>query len=147
MGVDNHILSPEAHLRLRRSPHAIAGSFNSQMTGGLLNSTDLIPSPILKHIAIQLGGEVWTPVVASIRALYRNRRRTLFDHQAAAMQVIGFEHFTGSAQPHLVSMLRKGAADCFDLEGPIEHARVWLYEHRFVVLTSRTLRSLAGRCA
>ena len=41
----------------------------------------MIPEPVLKHLGRELG--IAVPRLASIRGLYR-RRRTLFEHQAAA---------------------------------------------------------------
>lgn len=114
-----------------------------KMTGGLLNSTDLIPSAVLGYVGGQLHAGYAPPLIASIRALYRRRRRTLFDHQQASMQVMGFEHFPANAKPHLISLLRKEAVDCFDLNELIARARVWIYEHRFVLPTTRNPRSLA----
>jgi hypothetical protein len=53
-----------------------------KMTGGTLNSVEIIPTGVLEHLGRQLGCA--PPRIASIRALYR-RRRTLFEHQAAAL--------------------------------------------------------------
>jgi uncharacterized protein DUF4158 len=57
-----------------------------KMTGGTLNSVEIIPAGVLEHLGRQLGCA--PPRIASIRALYR-RRRTLFDHQAAALSALG----------------------------------------------------------
>jgi hypothetical protein len=52
-----------------------------KMTGGTLNSVELIPPEILDHLGRQL--DCVPPRIASIRAFYRRRRRTLFEHRAA----------------------------------------------------------------
>jgi len=136
-----------AAVRKRRGPNnqlAVALQVGFlKMTGGLLNSTDLIPSAVLEHVGGQLHAGPAMPFIASIRALYRKRQRTLFDHQQAAMQVMGFEYFSANAKPHLISLLRKEAVDCFDLNELIARARAWVHEHQFVLPTTRNLRSLA----
>ena len=114
-----------------------------KMTGGLLNSSDLVPSDVLEQISSQLRAGAKPPQIASIRALYRKRRRTLFDHQQFAMQVLGFDYLHTKAKPHLISFLRREAVDCFDLSELSARAKVWIYEHRFVLPTARNLRSLA----
>src|SRR5512134_3430631 len=55
-----------------------------KMTGGTLNSVEIIPAAVLDHLGHQLACP--PPRIASIRAFYR--RRTLFDHQAAAIRVL-----------------------------------------------------------
>ena len=57
-----------------------------KMTGGTLNSVEIIPTGVLEHLGRQL--RCAPPRIASIRALYR-RRRTLFEHQAAALHALG----------------------------------------------------------
>jgi hypothetical protein len=62
-----------------------------RLTGALLNSVEMIPPPVLAHLGTELG--IAPPRLASIRALYR-RRRTLFEHQAAAKQALGLNDLT-----------------------------------------------------
>ena len=57
-----------------------------RMTGMALNLVEMIPSAVLAHVADQLAQT--PPQLTSIRALYR-RRRTLYDHQEAARQILG----------------------------------------------------------
>ena len=52
-----------------------------KMTGRSLNSVELVPPDVLSHLGRVI--ECEPPRIASIRAFYR-RRRTLFEHQAAA---------------------------------------------------------------
>jgi hypothetical protein len=75
-----------------------------KMTGAPLNSVQLIPVEILDHLGRQLGVGVGTPRIASVRALYR-RRRTLFDHQQAALDFLGFRYLSEQAEPTLVAFL------------------------------------------
>lgn len=81
-----------------------------KMTGTPLNSVQLIPAAVMDHAARQIGSGEGTPLIASIRALYR-RRRTLFDHQQAALDVLGFRHLHEHAEPGLIASVRHAAAD------------------------------------
>ena len=84
-----------------------------RMTGAPLNSVQLVPAAVLALLGRQLGIGPGTPRVASLRALYQ-RRRTLFDHQQAALEVIGFRALPDQAMPGLI---RQGAAaEAFELE-------------------------------
>jgi hypothetical protein len=60
-----------------------------RMAGRTLNSFQILPVAVLKHLGAQLrlARRAWR--LASIRALYR-RQRTLFDHQRIAMEVLRF---------------------------------------------------------
>jgi len=49
-----------------------------KMTGNTLNSVERIPAAILAHLGQQL--DCVPPRIASIRAFYGRRRRTLFEH-------------------------------------------------------------------
>ena len=113
-----------------------------KMTGTLLNSVQLIPVAALDHLGHQVGSGEGTPRITSIRALYR-RRRTLFDHQQAALSVLGFHYLHEQVMPGLISALRRAAADTFEVDALVGSARVWLFEHRYVMPPSRRLRQLA----
>jgi hypothetical protein len=113
-----------------------------KMTGTPLNSVQLIPGAVLDHLGPQLESDEGTPRIASIRALYR-RRRTLFDHQQAALKVLGFRYLHEQAEPGLIASLRRAAADTFESNALVISARVWLFEHRYVIPPPRRLRWLA----
>jgi hypothetical protein len=91
-----------------------------KLTGGTLNSVEIIPTAVLGHLGRQLGCA--PPRIASIRALYR-RRRTLFDHQA---------------------YLRREAAAVFDNVELMTRSRSWLVDHDYLVLRERDIRRLVG---
>jgi hypothetical protein len=63
-----------------------------KMTGGTLNSVELIPPEILDHLGRQL--DCVPPRIASIRAFYRRRRRTLFEHHASALRLLDRSELT-----------------------------------------------------
>ena len=75
-----------------------------KMTGTPLNSAQLILGAVLDHLGLKLESDEGTPRIASIRALYR-RRRTLFDHQQAALKVLGFRYLHEQAEPGLIASL------------------------------------------
>jgi hypothetical protein len=68
----------------------------------------------------------------------------LFDHQQAAMGVLGFRHLNEQAESGLIAALRREAADTFEVEALVSSSRTWLYEHRYVILPLRRLRQLAA---
>ena len=113
-----------------------------KMTGTPLNSVQVIPAVVLDHLGHQLRTGESTPQIASIRALYR-RRRTLFDHQQAALKVLGFRHLHEQVEPGLIASLRRVAAETFEVDALVASALVWLFEHRYVIPPSRRLRRLA----
>jgi hypothetical protein len=109
-----------------------------RMTGTTLNSVDLIPPAILDHLGRQLGCA--PPRIASIRAFYRRRRRTLFEHHAAAQRLLGRGELTPHAERGLVAYLRREAAVSFDHAALMASARVWLVEHHYLLLRERDIR-------
>lgn len=112
-----------------------------KLTGGTLNSVEIIPAGVLEHLGRQLGCA--PPRIASIRALYR-RRRTLFDHQAAALQALGRREPSDHAERGLVAYLRREAAAVFDQAELMARARSWLVDHDYLLRRERDLRRLVG---
>jgi Domain of unknown function (DUF4158) len=112
-----------------------------KMTGGTLNSVEIIPTGVLEHLGRQLGCA--PPRIASIRALYR-RRRTLFDHQAAALHTLGRTEPSEHAERGLVAYLRREAAAVFDNVELMARSRSWLVDHDYLVLREREIRRLVG---
>jgi hypothetical protein len=112
-----------------------------KMTGGTLNSVEIIPTGVLEHLGRQLGCA--PPRIASIRALYR-RRRTLFDHQAAALHTLGRTEPSEHAGRGLVAYLRREAAAVFDNVELMARSRSWLVDHDYLVLREREIRRLVG---
>jgi hypothetical protein len=112
-----------------------------KMTGAPLNSVQLVPAEVLSQVAQQLGEAA--PRIASVRALYHRRRRTLFDHQRAALAVLGFRDLPEHGERGLVAFLRREAVDELTVEALAERARVWLFEQRYVIPARRRIDSLA----
>lgn len=101
--------------KARRTPsHRLAVALHIvflKTTGRLLNSVEIVPVSVLEHLGRQLG--CTPPRITSIRALYR-RRRTLFDHQEVALDVLGLDTLGGHAERGLVAYLSptSGARPC-----------------------------------
>jgi hypothetical protein len=57
-----------------------------KMSGRPLDAIQRVPADLLKHLADQI--DVPAPMIATLKALYLKRRRTLYEHQRWA---IGFD--------------------------------------------------------
>lgn len=132
--------------KARRTPsHRLAVALHIvflKTTGRLLNSVEIVPVSVLEHLGRQLG--CTPPRITSIRALYR-RRRTLFDHQEVALDVLGLDTLGGHAERGLVAYLRREAMSAFDPGELLARARSWLADHRHVLPHERRLRHLVAR--
>src|SRR5260370_6697703 len=133
-----------ASVRERRSPlNRLALALQVgflKMTGGTLNAVELIPPEILDHLGRQL--DCVPPRIASLRAFYRRRRRTLFEHHASALRLLGRTELIPHAERGLVAYLRREAAAVFDPAELIARARSWLVEHHYLLLRERDIRRL-----
>jgi len=109
-----------------------------KMTGNTLNSVERIPVAILDHLGWQL--DCVPPRIASIRAFYGRRRRTLFEHHASALRLLGRSEPTPHAERGLVAYLRREAAVVFDQPDLMASARSWLIEHHYLLLRERDVR-------
>src|SRR6476646_6069526 len=74
-----------------------------KLTGRTLNSVELIPPQILNHLGRQV--DCPAPRIASIRAFYRRRRRTRFEHHATALRLLGRGELIPHAERGLVAYL------------------------------------------
>ena len=109
-----------------------------RMTGNTLNSVERIPPEILDRLGRQL--DCTPPQIATIRAFYRRRRRTLFEHHAAALRLLGRSELTPHAERGLVAYLRREATAVFDQAELVACARTWLVEHDYLLLRERDIR-------
>lgn len=109
-----------------------------RMTGRTLNSVELIPPGILDHLGRHL--DCVPPRIASVRAFYRRRPRTLFEHHEAALRLLGRTVLTPHAERGLVAYLRREAAVVFDHADLMARARIWLVEHHYLLLRERDIR-------
>src|SRR5512134_662319 len=111
-----------------------------KMTGRTLNSVELIPPAILDHLGRHL--DCVPPRIASVRAFYRRRRRTLFEHHEAALRLLGRTVASPHAERGLVAYLRREATAVFDQADLVARARIWLVEHHYLLLRERDIRRL-----
>ena len=111
-----------------------------KMTGRPLNSVEILPEAVLAHLGRQL--DETPPRLASIRALYR-RRRTLFDHQEMAAELLGLDRIGTYAERWLIGYLRREAMTVFALDELVARARSWLVDHRYLLPNERQLRRWA----
>jgi TnpA family transposase len=111
-----------------------------RLTGTPMNSVQMIPQEVLGFLGDQIG--IPAPRLASIRALYR-RRRTLFEHQAAAKQALGLRDLPEHAERSLSGYLRREAGERHAIADLVTAARGWLADHLYLQLPSRRLKSLA----
>lgn len=111
-----------------------------KMCGRPLDAIQRVPADLLNHLGGQL--EILAPTIATFRALYLKRRRTLYEHQRWAMDFLGMIRFdptdTDRLLPSLCDVVRAGVSGNHLLTA----TRKLLYEHRFVIPGTRRLSNL-----
>ena len=68
--------------------------------GRPLDKLQRIPLAVLEYLSPQLGGA--PPEIATLRAIYGQRRKTLYDHQQFALDTLGMTHVSISPPTHPV---------------------------------------------
>ena len=111
-----------------------------RMTGRTLDIFERVPGPLLEYVAKQL--EIAAPDIATLRALYRRRRATLFEHQGWAIEHLGMTRFEqtdiAKVSVPLGDLVRAGrSTDQLQME-----ARELLYSRRLVVPGPRRVAAL-----
>jgi hypothetical protein len=109
-----------------------------RMSGRLLDAVRIVPPALWKHLGNQFAEPA--PDLASLRAMYR-RRRTLFDHQDLACQVLEFRPLLEAQRRALVRSLRRELTRTFDRLRLLTYARQWLYERKLLVMREKDLRA------
>ncbi len=110
-----------------------------RMSGRVLEAVRIAPPVLWRHLGEQYN--VAAPDLASLRAMYR-RRRTLFEHQDQACEVLGFRPITELQRRALVRALRQELTRTADRLRLLVFARSWLYEHKLIVIRDRDLHSM-----
>jgi len=98
-----------------------------------------VPAELLKHLREQM--EIPAPDIATLRALYKNRRATLFEHQAWSIEFLGFMRFEMTDAPKVLPALRDVIKAGVNGDPLLASARRLLHEYRFVIPGTRRLRS------
>src|SRR5260370_17818676 len=62
-----------------------------KMCGRPLDKLQRVPITVLEHLSSQIGGAA--PEIATLRAIYGQRRPTLYDHQQFALDIVGMTRF------------------------------------------------------
>jgi hypothetical protein len=84
------------------------------------------------------------PDLATLRALYIKRRRTLYEHQQFALDTLGKVRFDSTADaPRVLDALCDIVRTGIDGEKLLAEARVVLYERRYVIPGPRRVGWLA----
>lgn len=113
-----------------------------KMTGNLLESTQIIPSKLLRHISAQL--DLPAVTIASLKGIYQ-RPKTLYEHQWWAMETVGFTKASAEQQLALEPFLRHEAGYASSVDVLVDRAKLWLYQRRYLTLADRAIRDVARR--
>jgi len=112
-----------------------------KMCGRPLDKLQRVPISVLEHLSAQVGGS--PPEIATLRAIYGQRRQTLFDHQQFALDILGLTRFEIiSDAPRVLDSLCDEVRAGVDGDKLQAQARVILYERRFVIPAPRTSAAL-----
>ena len=115
-----------------------------KMCGRPLDKLQRVPIPVLEHLSSQLGGA--PPEIATLRAIYGQRRPTLYDHQQFALDIVGMTRFDLTADaPRVMDALCDEVRAGVDGDRLLAQTRVILYERRYVIPAPRTVGELAKR--
>ena len=107
-----------------------------RLSGRSLNALRVVPASLWAHLGKELA--VRPPDVASLKAMY-DRGRTLFDHRQLAQETLGFRLPTEHQNRAFVQALRDEASRLSDKDQMLVFARRWLYDHKFLIESSRSL--------
>lgn len=136
-----------AALRTRYKPQLRFGAALQlgfiKMAGCTMSTLNVVPRKLLAHIGEALGEAA--PAIATLRAIYKKRRRTLYDHQAWAISVLGFADMAERQERMLTARLREEARTATSLDLMIEYARDWMFERKLLIPSRRRLLDLARR--
>ena len=115
-----------------------------KMCGRPLDKLQRVPIPVLEHLSPQIGGPA--PEIATLRAIYGQRRRTLYEHQQFALDTVGMTRFELTADaPRVLDALCDQVRAGVDRDNLLAQTRVILYERRYVIPAPRTVGELAKR--
>jgi integrase len=102
-----------------------------RMCGRPLDAVQRVPAPLLKHLGEQL--VVPSPDLATLRGLYSRRRRTLYEHQAWAIEFLGMTRFEVTDTDRVVTALTGLVRAGLSGDQLLAAARRALFERRFLI--------------
>ena len=111
------------------------------MCGRPLSALQRVPTELLQHLGKQLA--VPAPNIATLRAIYRRRRSTLFEHQTWAISHLGMRRFQASDGTMLMGLLTDVVHSGVFGDHLLAATRRILYEHRIIIAGRRRLSELA----
>ncbi|MGH8335962.1 MAG: DUF4158 domain-containing protein, partial [Gammaproteobacteria bacterium] len=115
-----------------------------KMCGRPLDKLQRVPAAVLEHLSPQLSGP--SPDIATLRAIYVKRPRTLYQHQQFALDTLGMTRFEYAADaPRVMSALCDEVRAGVERDKLLVQVRVILYERRYVIPAPRTVGELAKR--
>jgi Domain of unknown function (DUF4158) len=115
-----------------------------KMCGRSLDKLQRVPVAVLEYLSPQVGGA--PPEIATLRAIYGQRRRTLYEHQQFALDTLGMTRFESTADvPRVLDALCDEVRAGLDGDRLLAQTRVILYERRYVIPAPRTVGELAKR--
>ena len=110
------------------------------MCGRPLDSLQRIPVDLLRHLGAQL--DIAAPDIATIRAIYRRRRATLFEHQTWAIAYLDMRRLQPRDQNPLMGPLTDIVRAGVFGDHLRSATRRLLYEHRIIIPGQRRLGDL-----
>ena len=113
-----------------------------KMSGRPLSALQRVPTDLLQYLGEQLA--VRAPDIATLRAIYRRRRSTLFEHQAWAISYLGMRRIQASDAAILMGPLTDVVRSGVFGDHLLAATRRILYEHHIVIPGHRRLSELAG---
>jgi TnpA family transposase len=114
-----------------------------KMTGCAVSAFKVVPRKLLNHVGQQLGDSA--PTIASLRSLYKKRKRTLYEHQAWAIEHLHLSEMGERQERMLYARMREIARTSASLDILIQYAREWMYERKLLIPSDRKLRDKARR--
>ena len=112
-----------------------------KMTGTTLSAVDRIPVFVLMQVANEL--DLPHVDIATVRSLYRRRKRTLYEHQQWAMQLLGIDAFNEHHQRALMRAFRPPVANASDSRAIAVDIMSWLFTRGIRIPGPRRVQAMA----
>lgn len=114
-----------------------------KMAGCAVSAFKVVPRKLLNHVGQQLGEPA--PTIASVRSLYKKRKRTLYEHQAWAIEQLDLSDMGERQERMLYARMREIARSSASLDVLVQYAREWMYDRKLLIPSDRRLRDIARR--
>ncbi|MFA5940880.1 MAG: Tn3 family transposase [Sinimarinibacterium sp.] len=124
-----------------RVPAALQLGF-MRMTGSRLNHIKTIPRELLEFLGAQLG--IKAPSIAALKTLYGNTK-TLYRHQAWAMERIGLRTYAEKEERQLLAYLKEACQGTSSVDRLDGYARRWLFDRKLLIPADSTIRDISVR--